>query len=456
MRKFGRNDPCPCGSGRKFKKCCLGKIPPESSMSNDEGTAIGTALAWLKTNYQEEVDEAILESFFGEPDDEELDAIGDLPLTTGVDINIGEWLLADAYLDIDGKRIRAIDLVLGPAGPLLPAGGKEWLRAIGEQSLSLYEVQSVVPGEGFELKDLLRRDAPIVKVAERTASGFLVKWDTFGARLVERLEGEWVLSGALYPMERKRALECREEILQDMDGEEDWDEEISREIVFSMISIHWLEQLLEKRALPRLVDASTKEPIALTVDRYRVSDWDGLAGILAAQSDVEGDREDGWTRFEPMKGEMRRARAALSRKPPQTLEVFCRTLKLADEARRWLERIAGTAVRYKSREIVDPLSPKAREAARKQPSGPELPPDLKVQVEREFLKRHYERWPDEPVPALGGKTPKAAVRTKKGRQAVIELLKEFEIHEARKASWEGAEPFDFGFLWERLGLEKDR
>ena len=21
----GRNDPCPCGSGKKFKKCCLGK-----------------------------------------------------------------------------------------------------------------------------------------------------------------------------------------------------------------------------------------------------------------------------------------------------------------------------------------------------------------------------------------------------------------------------------------------
>jgi uncharacterized protein len=23
--KTGRNDPCPCGSGRKYKKCCLGK-----------------------------------------------------------------------------------------------------------------------------------------------------------------------------------------------------------------------------------------------------------------------------------------------------------------------------------------------------------------------------------------------------------------------------------------------
>jgi len=24
-RKLGRNDPCPCGSGKKFKHCCLGR-----------------------------------------------------------------------------------------------------------------------------------------------------------------------------------------------------------------------------------------------------------------------------------------------------------------------------------------------------------------------------------------------------------------------------------------------
>lgn len=23
--KIGRNDPCPCGSGKKFKKCCIKK-----------------------------------------------------------------------------------------------------------------------------------------------------------------------------------------------------------------------------------------------------------------------------------------------------------------------------------------------------------------------------------------------------------------------------------------------
>jgi hypothetical protein len=26
MEKIGRNDPCPCGSGKKFKKCCESKM----------------------------------------------------------------------------------------------------------------------------------------------------------------------------------------------------------------------------------------------------------------------------------------------------------------------------------------------------------------------------------------------------------------------------------------------
>ena len=27
MKEIGRNDPCPCGSGKKFKKCCALKTP---------------------------------------------------------------------------------------------------------------------------------------------------------------------------------------------------------------------------------------------------------------------------------------------------------------------------------------------------------------------------------------------------------------------------------------------
>ncbi len=30
MEKVGRNDPCPCGSGKKFKKCCEAKVTKRS------------------------------------------------------------------------------------------------------------------------------------------------------------------------------------------------------------------------------------------------------------------------------------------------------------------------------------------------------------------------------------------------------------------------------------------
>lgn len=28
IEKVGRNDPCPCGSGKKYKQCCLAKKAP--------------------------------------------------------------------------------------------------------------------------------------------------------------------------------------------------------------------------------------------------------------------------------------------------------------------------------------------------------------------------------------------------------------------------------------------
>jgi hypothetical protein len=32
--RVGRNDPCPCGSGKKFKNCCMDKIQPTDSQNN--------------------------------------------------------------------------------------------------------------------------------------------------------------------------------------------------------------------------------------------------------------------------------------------------------------------------------------------------------------------------------------------------------------------------------------
>ena len=33
MNKIGRNEPCPCGSGKKYKKCCLHTTQPQKDSS---------------------------------------------------------------------------------------------------------------------------------------------------------------------------------------------------------------------------------------------------------------------------------------------------------------------------------------------------------------------------------------------------------------------------------------
>lgn len=34
-RKIGRNDPCPCGSGKKYKKCCMGSLNPPWQLNSN-------------------------------------------------------------------------------------------------------------------------------------------------------------------------------------------------------------------------------------------------------------------------------------------------------------------------------------------------------------------------------------------------------------------------------------
>lgn len=49
MSRPGRNDPCPCGSGRKFKHCCLHKrsrpVEPEPALSPEAERRVALHLA---------------------------------------------------------------------------------------------------------------------------------------------------------------------------------------------------------------------------------------------------------------------------------------------------------------------------------------------------------------------------------------------------------------------------
>ena len=51
---------------------------------------------------------------------------------------------------------------------------------------------------------------------------------------------------------------------------------------------------------------------------------------------------------------------------------------------------------------------------------------------------------------LGGKSPRQAVRSKAGRQKVVEWLKYLENQTAHRAADDGMPAYDFGWMWEEL------
>jgi hypothetical protein len=79
------------------------------------------------------------------------------------------------------------------------------------------------------------------------------------------------------------------------------------------------------------------------------------------------------------------------------------------------------------------------------PSSPEL-----EQLVLDHKRRHYADWVDQPLPALGGHTPRQAARTAAGRAAVDALMKDMESHEQRATP---RAAFDFSPLRRELGLE---
>src|SRR6201982_811266 len=94
---------------------------------------------------------------------------------------------------------------------------------------------------------------------------------------------------------------------------------------------------------------------------------------------------------------------------------------------------------------------------------PAPPPRLNLSVEErrtiihDGLDRHYRDLLDQPIPVLGNKSPRAAVKTPKGRAKVVDWLKTLENH-AAKSSGRSAEiaNYSFRWLWTELGVAELR
>lgn len=123
----------------------------------------------------------------------------------------------------------------------------------------------------------------------------------------------------------------------------------------------------------------------------------------------------------------------------------------AERSRALLEPVLMGLVRAPLTERTDLDPMLATERPPPAPTG--LSPEQEQALVRQMLDDHYRRVLDEPIPALGGKTPRAAAKTAKGRAAVVVWLKTLENHSGRQEPGDPMASHDFGWLWCELGVE---
>lgn len=429
-----RNDPCPCGSGRKYKQCHLAK---DEAGRGSRATAerLGTLVTDLtigicefaRTRFGEYWDDPAFEVFF-EPED------------------VIQFLVPySAYhVPIEGRT--AAEWFRDAREAELSAEERCCLDAEAESWLSLWQVLEARPGDGLVLRD--RLSGQVRDIIERTASRTLKEGENVLARLVE-LGGYTSING-LYPraLSGPDAAEVERRTRGHLRRKRDVPIERLREPKTMRYLIRRVEEeVAYRREGPSLCN-NDGDPILFTADHFGLSQGAAaeVARRLAALPQVMGPEPDGdkdafvfLGRGGVILGEARLA--------GRGLRLETNSVERADRLRRQIERACKGLLQHRIREHSDPLSAAARRSAGHAPADPQSP-EMRA-LARAVKERHYRDWLDTPIPALDGETPRDAVATAGGRARVEALLAEFE--EAERAL-PAEERVDFGVLRRELGL----
>lgn len=166
MAKVGRNDPCPCGSGKKYKQCHLPIEEAERARQRQLHQAPDTLLPRVLEAAQEHAAAVpgALERFWnGKYRPEQLAELDDLE-DRGAERFLS-WFAFD-YL-LDDQRTLVERLAAGGLADL-SAPEAEVLGSWPPVRLRPYTVEAVQRGQGFHLRDLL--DESLYEVEDRAAS----------------------------------------------------------------------------------------------------------------------------------------------------------------------------------------------------------------------------------------------------------------------------------------------
>ena len=455
MKTAGRNDPCPCGSGRKYKDCCAPAADSRFATvasSSTRDSAIGKLLAFA---FQPafDSDHSVAEVVFWGNLIRDGAADELLWLLNSEDANIkyNAWFLFDWELDGSGT---VADLFLDEPQVQLSELERAFLRRLANAHLRLYEVESVDRGHGLRLVDLWTGTR--LFVIERTASQQMVNWDLLGARVAPDGLGGNVFEGGLYlyPADAKEDIlghfrrlfkrHHRKFPLDDAGAFFRKHGAVFHHLWMDLVAFPEPPQIITPEGDPLMFCRSVFDTERTDSVREAVSAQPSIRAVDDArfswrETADDGERELGTWSFE------------------NNRVIFETTSQeRAARGRAWIESLVGDAVRFRAT-ALETLE-QTLEEVRKQPPRQRRDEHEDEPVEdssavQQLFDRHYRTWLDRPVPALGNRTPRAAARTKLWRSRVIDLLKQLE-NRTERAALSGRPPYDFGWLWEELGIQR--
>jgi len=134
---------------------------------------------------------------------------------------------------------------------------------------------------------------------------------------------------------------------------------------------------------------------------------------------------------------------------PATLEVETMSEKRLENCHRRLEELVGDRIH-----LVDIRSKSVDQVLQEEPpaDAPEpliLPPEAIAKIEDQMLRQ----WIDDSIPALGGLTPREAVKTPEGRQRLLELFDYIERMQQGRPKVPGVFSPDYRKAKKMLGME---
>jgi hypothetical protein len=448
----GRNAPCPCGSGRKYKHCCLHGVTIALPVctARERTDAFAKLVRYAQRDEFADAVRVGRDLFWAGRLDHEPGASRREELETDENSFVAflHWLLLDEGQEPDFLTIA--DRFVAERGGGLTPGERTYLDRMRASCLRLYEVVEVRPEEGLALKDLWTDQ--VVQVRERLATRQLARWDLMAARVIEGPHGWQELDGTPYPYppnSKADLLAALRRYHANLKSELPPDDSAAFFKRIGMVFHHLWVDYVAAPPVPQIVTAEG-DPLTFAKVVFDVVDGAALEAALEGHSALERQDDGSYVWLEDGVGRRRVLGTLIT--TPRQLVVEAASRARAERGRAFVEGLVGDAVRYKAALHESLEAALAREPARRRKND-EIPPEVERELVTQFYEEHYRKWLDEPIPALGGRTPRHAARLKTVRPKLVDLLKGLEnrMEHDRRA---GRPAVDVGWMWAELGLER--